>query len=127
VATAGASSQAAALAAVAQGTRLRILERLAAAGSGGSPAGEIARSLRCPASTLSFHLKELSRTGIVEARPSGRQVLYVLRRQVLRSIAWYLASLASETGPLPRRKRVAGHGLKRGRAASVDQIPMFPD
>ena len=67
------------LAALAQATRLQILDRVAEAGPQGLVAGEIARSIRCPASTLSFHLKELSRTGVLEARPDGRFIHYSLR------------------------------------------------
>ena len=75
MANAEAERQVHVLAALAQPTRLQILARLADAGSKGLAAGEIARSIRCPASTLSFHLKELSRTGILEARPRGRFII----------------------------------------------------
>ena len=71
------------LAALAQATRLEILARVAEAGAKGVAAGDIARSIRCPASTLSFHLKELSRTGILEARPRGRFIIYALQREAL--------------------------------------------
>ncbi|MEX2150594.1 MAG: metalloregulator ArsR/SmtB family transcription factor [Steroidobacteraceae bacterium] len=83
------------LAALAQPTRLQILSRVAAAGGEGVAAGEIARSIRCPASTLSFHLKELSRTGILEARPRGRFIIYGLQRQALAALARYIGGLAS--------------------------------
>ncbi len=70
-------------------------------------AGEIARSIRCPASTLSFHLKELSRTGVLEARPDGRFIHYSLQRPALKALAIYIAGLASSVRP--------GRGAKRRR------------
>ena len=51
------------------GNERLVLARVAEAGPRGVAAGDIARSVRCPASTLSFHLKELSRTGLLEGRP----------------------------------------------------------
>ena len=56
------------LAALAQATRLQILDRVAEAGPEGVAAGEIARAIRCPASTLSFHLKELTMAGTAVIR-----------------------------------------------------------
>jgi ArsR family transcriptional regulator len=82
------------LAALAQRTRLHILDRVSEAGPEGMAAGDIARALRCPASTLSFHLKELSRTGVLEARPEGRFIRYALRRPAL---AGYIAGLAASS------------------------------
>ena len=90
------------LAALAQSTRLQILDRVAEAGPEGVAAGEIARAIRCPASTLSFHLKELSRTGVLEARPAGRFIHYSLQRPALQALAGYIAGLAGERSRNPR-------------------------
>jgi len=113
------------LAALAQTTRLQILDRVAEGGPQGVAAGEIARSIRCPASTLSFHLKELSRTGVLEARPAGRFIHYSLQRPALKELAIYIAGLASSVRPAKGRK---SDGPRRGRMAQVrdsNQLSIF--
>jgi DNA-binding transcriptional ArsR family regulator len=116
------------LAALAQATRLQILDRVADAGPEGVAAGDIARAIRCPASTLSFHLKELSRTGVLEARPAGRYIRYALRRPALQALAGYIAALAGAARPAARgRKAAAGKAGRRGRAADTSQLTIFGD
>lgn len=115
------------LAALAQATRLEILARVAGAGAKGVAAGDIARSIRCPASTLSFHLKELSRTGILEARPRGRFIIYSLQRDALDALARFIAGLAGvEALPRPR-KPAAARGTLRRAARDRAQLSMFGD
>lgn len=115
------------LAALAQPTRLQILARVADAGGKGMAAGEIARSLRCPASTLSFHLRELSRTGILEARPRGRFIIYGLQRPALQELARYIGELAG-TGAVTRTRRSAAQrAAARQRTRERDQLQMFAD
>ena len=83
-------------------------------------AGEIARALHCPASTLSFHLKELSRADVLEARTRGRFVIYAMQPAVLAELLLWLgqegdgppldAVALAEGGlvrPLPAALRVA--------------------
>ncbi|HTL50156.1 MAG TPA: metalloregulator ArsR/SmtB family transcription factor [Steroidobacteraceae bacterium] len=117
------------LAALAQSTRLLILDRVAEAGPEGVPAGDIARAIRCPASTLSFHLKELSRTGVLEARPDGRFIRYALRKPALQALAGYIAGLAGASrGGSPRgRKGPAGRSGRRSRSADAGQLTFFAD
>jgi DNA-binding transcriptional ArsR family regulator len=115
------------LAALAQMTRLQILERVAEAGSGGVAAGDLARAIRCPPSTLSFHLKELSRTGVLEAHPEGRFIRYSLRRPALKALAFYIAGLAGARSGARGRKGVGGRGSRRGRPADVSQLTIFGD
>ncbi len=116
------------LAALAQATRLEILDRVAEAGAKGIAAGEIARSIRCPASTLSFHLKELSRTGILEARPRGRFILYSLQREALDGLARYIAGLAGTEVAAPKpRKAAPVRPPRRGRGGDRSQLSMFGD
>jgi ArsR family transcriptional regulator len=115
------------LAALAQPTRLQILDRVADAGPEGVAAGAIARAIRCPASTLSFHLKELSRTGVLEARPDGRFILYSLRRPALKALALYIAGLAGTRPPGRGRKAAGGRTGRRGRQADGSQLTIFGD
>lgn len=64
-----------ALGALAQETRLAIFRLLIEAGPGGLSAGRIGEMLKVPAATLSFHLKELARSGLVSSRQE-RQFIY---------------------------------------------------
>ena len=61
----------AALAALAQETRLSIFRLLVEAGPEGVPAGQLAEALDVPPATLSFHLKELSHAGLA-AGPAAK-------------------------------------------------------
>lgn len=65
-----------ALAALAQETRLKIYRLLVQAGPLGEPAGKIAAALGLAPATLSFHLKELERAGLILSRREGRQIFY---------------------------------------------------
>jgi len=65
-----------ALAALAQETRLSIFRLLVEAGPEGVAAGRIGEALEVPPATLSFHLKELARAGLVSARQEGRYIYY---------------------------------------------------
>ena len=127
MADAAAERQVLVLAALAQPTRLQILARLADAGSKGLAAGEIARAIRCPASTLSFHLKELSRTGILEARPRGRFIIYGLQRQALEELARYIGDLAGADATAKPRKSTGARGEGRRRGGDREQLQMFGD
>jgi len=64
------------LAALAQETRLSIFRALVQAGPEGLAAGVIAEAVGTPASTLSFHLKELSHADLVASRQVGRFIYY---------------------------------------------------
>ena len=115
------------LAALAQATRLEILSRVAEAGARGVAAGDIARSIRCPASTLSFHLKELSRTGVLEARPRGRFIIYALQKEALENLSRFISGLAGGTGTARARKPAVARTARKRRAADLDQLSMFGD
>ena len=66
----------AALAALAQGTRLDIYRLLVQAGDDGLPAGQIGEQLGLPSATLAFHLKELKNAGLVTFTREGRSLIY---------------------------------------------------
>ena len=79
-----------ALSALAQETRLRIFRLLVKSGDEHLPAGEIASTLRIPAATLSFHLKELRNAGLIEDRREGRSILYRLNSEGMKSLLSFL-------------------------------------
>jgi DNA-binding transcriptional ArsR family regulator len=64
------------LSALAHETRLAVFRLLVQQGPSGMPAGEIAQRLSAPPSTLSFHLKELERAGLIQATRRQRQIIY---------------------------------------------------
>ncbi len=64
------------LAALAHETRLAIFRLLVRQGPEGMAAGEIAQHLAVPPPTLSFHLKELERAGLIDAARRQRQIIY---------------------------------------------------
>ena len=66
----------AALAALAQEARLRVFRALVGAGPDGMTPGALAAMLDIPASTLSFHLKELMHANLVSFVREGRNLHY---------------------------------------------------
>jgi DNA-binding transcriptional ArsR family regulator len=80
----------AALGALAQETRLAIFRRLVIAGPQGETAGAIAEALKTPAPTLSFHLKELERAGLIVQRRESRNLIYAARYDGMRELLGFL-------------------------------------
>ena len=78
------------LAALEQDTRLSIFRALVQAGSPGLAAGRIAELVGAPASTLSFHLKELSAAGLVKSRPEGRFIYYSANYPAMNELLGFL-------------------------------------
>ncbi len=70
------STAVSALAALAQDARLRVFRALVGAGPQGLTPGALSALLGIPASTLSFHLKELVHAGLVSAEREGRHLHY---------------------------------------------------
>lgn len=65
-----------ALAALAQAMRLRVFRALVGAALDGMTPGALSATLGVPASTLSFHLKELMHAGLVSQQRDGRNLIY---------------------------------------------------
>src|SRR5271155_1360429 len=78
------------LAALAQETRLNIFRLLVRYAPLGLAAGQIARQLRLPGPTLSFHLNVLAAAGLVEPHKTGRSIRYSPRREAVSGLAGYL-------------------------------------
>jgi DNA-binding transcriptional ArsR family regulator len=66
----------AALSALAQDSRLSVYRLLVKRGPDGFTPTDIAEKLDVPAPTLSFHLKELQRAGLLKVRREGRCLFY---------------------------------------------------
>ncbi len=82
----------ASLAALAQGMRLRIFRVLIGAAPGGMTPGELSATLDVPASTLSFHLKELMHAGLVTQEREGRNLIYRLSIAQMNELLAYLTA-----------------------------------
>jgi ArsR family transcriptional regulator, arsenate/arsenite/antimonite-responsive transcriptional repressor len=64
------------LAALAQESRLAVFRLLVKRGPEGYTPTQLSDKLGVPSPTLSFHLKELQRAGLIEARREGRFLYY---------------------------------------------------
>ena len=80
----------AALAALAHETRLAVFRLLVTAGPSGMPAGEIAERVGVPATTLSFHVNELDRAGLLRSWRRQRQVFYAADYAGTRALLTFL-------------------------------------
>jgi ArsR family transcriptional regulator, arsenate/arsenite/antimonite-responsive transcriptional repressor len=80
----------AALAALAQGTRLDIYRLLVQAGAAGLPAGRIGEALDLALPTLSFHLAQLRHAGLVTPRRLGRSIIYAANYAAMNGLIAYL-------------------------------------
>jgi DNA-binding transcriptional ArsR family regulator len=80
----------AALAALAQESRLATFRLLVAAGPDGLAASKIADALGVPPSSLSFHLKELSHANLIVPRQEGRFVIYAAQYDTMNALLGFL-------------------------------------
>src|SRR3984893_17444406 len=80
----------AALAALAQASRLDIFRLLVQAGPDGLPAGQIGERLGLPSATLSFHLNQLRHAGLVTFRRESRSLIYAAEYAAMAGLVAYL-------------------------------------
>ena len=79
-----------ALGALAQGHRLAVFRLLVEAGSAGIAAGALAELVGVPASSLSFHLAQLSAARLVTQRRAGRSIIYSADFPAMNGLIAYL-------------------------------------
>jgi ArsR family transcriptional regulator len=107
----------AALAALAQDTRLAVFRYLVEAGPEGVTVGRIGEALDIAPATLSFHLKELSHAGLVKSRQESRFYWYSANYEAMNGLIGYLTENCcrgqpqaccppARTGAAARRKKV---------------------
>ena len=94
------------LAALAQETRLDIFRSLIQAGEGGLSAGAIAEAVGAPASTLSFHLKELSSAALIDARQDGRFIYYSANYAAMSQLVAFLTEKCCQGMPAAHVARI---------------------
>ena len=103
-----------ALAALAQETRLRVFRLLVQAGPNGRPAGEIAQAVDVPPATLSFHLRELERAGLLLSRRESRQIFYATHYEGMRRLLEFLMQDCCNGHP-----EICKPEVSRGQATAV--------
>ena len=84
------SDAVAALAALAQDSRLDVFRLLVQAGPAGLPAGKIGDALGLPSATLSFHLNQLRQPGLIGFRRQGRSLIYAADYDAMHALLAYL-------------------------------------
>jgi ArsR family transcriptional regulator, arsenate/arsenite/antimonite-responsive transcriptional repressor len=80
----------AALAALAHEYRLGVYRMLVEAGPEGLNAGTIATRLKLPPSSLTFHLQQLHRAGLVTQERNSRQLIYAADFDAMNGLVGYL-------------------------------------
>jgi len=80
----------AALGALAQEHRLALFRLLVQAGADGMAAGAIAEALGVPNSSLSFHLAQLSRAGLIGQERRHRSLIYSADYAAMNALISYL-------------------------------------
>ena len=80
------------LAALAQSMRLRIFRALVGAGPQGLTPGALSATLDVPASTLSFHLRELTHSGLLTQERDGRHLIYRPALEQMNALLAYLTA-----------------------------------
>ena len=81
-----------ALSALAHPTRLRVFKLLVQMGAQGVPAGDIARQMGVPVTTMSTHLGILSRAGLIRPSRESRSVFYALNIEGTKDLFAFLTA-----------------------------------
>lgn len=122
-----------ALSALANASRLALFRLLVIAGPRGMAAGDIAQALGHSPSSLSFHLKDLSRAELVQSRQDGRFVFYFANFETMRDVIGFLtenccesepcAAVPSLAEPPPKTRGTAATGKRRSSASCTNNTP----
>jgi ArsR family transcriptional regulator, arsenate/arsenite/antimonite-responsive transcriptional repressor len=110
----------AALSALAHEHRLRAYRLLVEAGPEGLNAGTIAARLRLPPSSLTFHLQNLHRAGLVTQQRRSRELIYAADFDAMNGLIGYLTenccggstSCATECAPQTAARKAAKRSSK---------------
>ena len=97
------------LSALAQGMRLRVFRALVGAGPQGLTPSALSATLDVPASTLSFHLKELMHAGLVSQERDGRNLIYRPAIDQMQALLDYLTAHCCQGvshSPTAKRARI---------------------
>jgi DNA-binding transcriptional ArsR family regulator len=87
------------LAALAQASRLRVFRALVVAGQEGLTPGALSEALDLPATSLSFHLKELTNAGLASQERQGRHLVYRASFDQMNALLGYLTENCCQGEP----------------------------
>ena len=104
-----------ALAGLAQEHRLRVFRLLVREAPDGLPAGQIAERLGIPASTMSSHLAQLERAGLLRSRRDQRRIIYAVEVEGIRRLLAFLIEDCCQGHP-----EICGFGNRGGRCGDHD-------
>src|SRR3970040_413615 len=90
----------AALAGLAQKSRLAVFRYLVELDPVGACPADIAEAVGVAATTLSFHLKTLAHAGLIDAKPSGRSITYRANFAAMQALIGYLGDHCCGGAPL---------------------------
>jgi ArsR family transcriptional regulator, arsenate/arsenite/antimonite-responsive transcriptional repressor len=111
----------AALSALAHEYRLGVYRLLVEAGPEGLNAGTIAARLKLPPSSLTFHLQQLHRAGLVTQQRNSRQLIYAADFEAMNGLVGYLTEnccagsstdCGEECAPVPATRKRAKKSSK---------------
>lgn len=88
-----------AFSALAQDTRLQVFQTLVQQGQDGLPAGEIADRVGVAPSTLSFHLGQLERAGLLRSWRDQRRIFYAPNVDGIKSLVVFLTENCCQGDP----------------------------
>jgi DNA-binding transcriptional ArsR family regulator len=101
-----------ALGALAHEHRLAIFKLLVERGPQGLPAGHIGSKLKLVPSSLTFHLQNLQRAGLISQRRESRQLIYSADYEAMNGVVGYLTENccggSSECAPSCKPARATG-------------------
>jgi len=87
------------LAALAQPVRLQVFRCLVVAGPEGLTPGALVEAIGVPATSLSFHLKELTHAGLVSQERQGRNLIYRAAFDRMNALIGYLTENCCQGEP----------------------------
>ncbi|RJG00991.1 ArsR/SmtB family transcription factor [Noviherbaspirillum sedimenti] len=97
----------AALAALAQESRLAVFRLLVQAGPEGLAASRIAEQLDIPPSSLSFHLKELMHADMVNQKKEGRSLIYSANFTTMNGLLGFLTENCCGGNPCTKTSKTS--------------------
>jgi DNA-binding transcriptional ArsR family regulator len=111
----------AALAALAQASRLDVFRLLVEAGPEGMAAGDVAEKLDLAPNTLTFHFDRLRMAGLVTVCRDGRSMIYAAQFEAMNDLLAYLTENCCRGAPVacaPARCAPPAQRAKRKKATA---------
>ncbi len=95
-----------AFASLSQETRLRVFKLIIEFGDAGLAPKQMAKELKIPDNTLSFHLSHLTNSGLISSKREGRQLFYSANTELVNGLIDFLKEncCSRDTKPGQRKK-----------------------